>query len=63
MGIKRQGRIITICISDLINVFYKPDKHQANCQQKPVYDRNINLAHELPRSMNDFKTRETAKCC
>lgn len=52
---------ITICISNLVNAGDRAHNDQANYQQKPVYDWDIDLTHELSRCMNDFQARETTK--
>jgi len=56
------NKFITVGISNLINARYSADKHQGKTQEEPVYDGDIDLAHKFPRSMNNFKTRETTKC-
>lgn len=58
---KKLGISTTICISNFVDACNRADQHQGKCQQKPVYDRDINLTHELARCMNDFKARETTK--
>lgn len=53
---------LTICISNFINTWDIADQDQGESQKKPVHDWNINLAHEFPRGMDNFKTRKATEC-
>lgn len=53
----------TICIANLIYAPKYCDKCQTRNQQEPVHHRDVYLAHELSRGVDNLKAWETAKSC